>query len=73
MMSKNKVIDIKVTTLPNYSITSPETPNKICGDFRVREVGFLGHAHPDRGKCANFSYNGVGRQMRTPKCAKTST
>ena len=33
MMSKNKVIDIKVTTLPNDSIRSPETPKKFVATF----------------------------------------
>ena len=51
----------------------PRNHQKICGDFHSGEVGFLGHAHPDRGKFATFSYDGFGRQMRAPKRAETST
>ena len=55
MMSKNKVIDIKLIPPTNDSIRSPEPPKKIVVTFIRREVGFLGHAHPDRGKFATFS------------------
>ena len=33
MMSKNQVIDLKVTTLPNDSIRSPETSKKFVAAF----------------------------------------
>ena len=55
MMSKNKVIDIKLIPPPNDLIRSPEPPKKNCGGFHLGEVGFLDHAHPDRGKFATFS------------------
>ena len=43
MMSKTKVNDIKVNPLPQKHQTN-------FGDFRLIEVGFLGHAHPHREK-----------------------
>ena len=40
MMSKNKVIDIKETTLPNDSIRSPETPKKFVATFVLEKSVF---------------------------------
>ena len=73
MMSKNKVIDIKLIPPPNDSIGSPEPLKKFVATFIQGKSVFLGHAHPDRGKFSTFSHNGFGRQMRAPKCAETST